>query len=456
MIIKILSSTGTFSAVRYNTNKMDRGDGELMRVGNMPHFDGRNELSPDEVKAYLKAHSSTNGRIKNAQFHAVISAKGKELDKHQLTSAAVKYLEKMGYGENPYIIVFHSDTENNHVHIVSSRVDNNGKKINDSNERRRSQTIRGQLMKELGVKTDKNLDSLLSYTCQNESQLTKLLEHNGYTVVKKNEGLEIKFNGEQKALLKVSDLKFTEPDQKRIGQLRAIFEKYARRHSTEPVPIFQKLKGDRDGDKVTGYRSDFGDFMKATFGVELAYHFSGNRPPFGYTIFDHNKRAIFKGSDVRKLNVPVSKEREKNATREARRLLGKVGKYNVSSVPEIKLLSRYFKVPEHLIPINDRKLDDSQRFHYQNLLDGFFDKRHWPDIERIGLLPIVQDGELYLMDRQNSNLLRAGDFLSEDIMNEFAHSDRETEKPMDIDLGPDMADDTDDSKLHRKKRKQRT
>jgi len=163
MIIKILSSTGTFAAVRYNTDKMDRGDGELMKIANMPHLEGRHTVSPGEVKAYLKAHSATNARIKSAQFHATISAKGREMDKRQLTEAAVEYMDKMGYGENPYIVVFHSDTDNNHVHIVSSRVDNHGKKINDSHERRRSQAVRGQLMEKFGTGEDKGLDRLLSY-----------------------------------------------------------------------------------------------------------------------------------------------------------------------------------------------------------------------------------------------------------------------------------------------------
>src|SRR5699024_2082705 len=75
MIIKILSSTGTFAGVKYNTDKMKNEKGELMKVANMPHVDGLN-ISESECKDYFIAHSSVNKKVKNAQFHAVISADG--------------------------------------------------------------------------------------------------------------------------------------------------------------------------------------------------------------------------------------------------------------------------------------------------------------------------------------------------------------------------------------------
>lgn len=453
MIIKILSSTGTFSAVKYNTNKMNKGEGELMKIENFPNSDNNLNLSPEEVKAYLKAHSNTNTRIKNAQFHATISAKGTELDKYQLTDLAIKYLDKMGYSENPYIIVFHSDTDNNHVHIVSSRVDNFGKKINDSNERHRSQNIRAELMKEFNMKEDKDLKNLLSYKYQNYNQLIKLLEHQGYTIIKKENALEIKYNGENKLLLNNTDLHFTDPDKKRIAQLKAIFNKYQKQHNTDVIPIYDKLKGGRDSNKIIGYRSEYGDFLKEMFGLELVYHFSENRPPFGYTIFDHSQKNILKGSDILPLKMILKKDVERDATHKRNTLLNKVNQFNINSVNEIRLLSKYFKVPEYLISVNNKTLNNTDVFFYKNLLDNFFEKNNWSDINKINLIPIYQDGDLYLIDKINSNLLKADDFLSESIINEYTHSHHVHDLPLDLDLGLEISDDQDDQRFHKKKKR---
>lgn len=172
MIAKILDKTGSFNAVNYNTKKINNGAGELMAIQNMPTLSMNNIPNPQIVKDYLKAYSNTNKRVKKPQFHATISAKGQEYNKYQLTEIAKMYMEKMGYGNQPYIIVSHNDTENNHIHIVSTRVTKNGEKISDKFEKIRSQKAMQEIMNEkYNISEARNLEKLLSYKFNDLSPL---------------------------------------------------------------------------------------------------------------------------------------------------------------------------------------------------------------------------------------------------------------------------------------------
>lgn len=60
-------------------------------------------------------------------------------------------MERMGWGEQPYIVFKHSDIEREHIHIVSVQVGRDGKKIKDSKRNERSVAITEQLEKEYGL-----------------------------------------------------------------------------------------------------------------------------------------------------------------------------------------------------------------------------------------------------------------------------------------------------------------
>lgn len=182
MIVKILNkSSKEFNAVSYNDKKIDNGKGELLSMKNFPTHINSSSGTQD-VKNYLKALSNNNKRIQNPQFHCAISAQGRTYSKEQLSDIAEKFMDKMGYGEQPYIVVFHNDTANNHIHIVSSRVNKEtGKRIDRDFEKYESQTALQETLKELyGTDVHKKLDKLLDYNCSNLDQLQKLLENSGY------------------------------------------------------------------------------------------------------------------------------------------------------------------------------------------------------------------------------------------------------------------------------------
>jgi hypothetical protein len=60
-------------------------------------------------------------------------------------------MERLGYGGQPYLIFKHEDIGRDHIHIVSSRVDCEGKLIKDSFEHKRSKEITELLEKKYGL-----------------------------------------------------------------------------------------------------------------------------------------------------------------------------------------------------------------------------------------------------------------------------------------------------------------
>lgn len=61
------------------------------------------------------------------------------------------YMEHMGYSEQPYVVIRHHDTKHEHVHIVSSTIQEDCLQINLSNDIRRSIATQKYLEKEYGL-----------------------------------------------------------------------------------------------------------------------------------------------------------------------------------------------------------------------------------------------------------------------------------------------------------------
>ena len=294
MIVKIFphtSQSASFPAVSYNTGKIDKATGELMKVSGFGALQGLQRLRPEDYKNYLKMISATNKGVKYPQFHAVISEKGRVYDKHALSEIASHWLAAMGYGDQPYLLVYHKDTGNNHIHIVTTRVAPNGKKISDKYEHIRAVQ---QLNKLLGLdekySAKADISLALGYQFATKAQFMMILEAKGYALKEADDKLlVIKFGrqqGDTELALVEERLKHYLPEAQRKQQLKAWFHKYAAIYATEPVL------------KRNSYTSDFSEILKAKFGVELIFHAVAAKPPYGYTVIDHAAKLVLKGSGI--------------------------------------------------------------------------------------------------------------------------------------------------------------
>jgi hypothetical protein len=187
MIVKILKKSTTFKAVNYNTGKVDKNKGELLLVKNFGVLQGMENLRPQDYINYFEAVSSRSTRIKYPQFHVAISTKGRQHSKEELAEIAQKWMNGMGYGEQPYLLIFHDDTSNNHVHLVSTRVGRDGKKISDRYEKLKAYRVLNQIMGEdQKQQLAGHLEKVLSYNFSTRAQFMMLLENLGlYSCPKK-------------------------------------------------------------------------------------------------------------------------------------------------------------------------------------------------------------------------------------------------------------------------------
>ena len=148
MIVTILPGSSDFHAVGYNERKVSKGVARLLEMQNFGALGTFGKPTPDELVKYLQEYTSRNSRIRKAQYHVAFSCKGHERSESEMLEFAHRYLQEMGYGEpeQPLLVYSHYDTDNTHLHIVTSRISPDGKKIAHDHERRRSQEVIDRLL----------------------------------------------------------------------------------------------------------------------------------------------------------------------------------------------------------------------------------------------------------------------------------------------------------------------
>lgn len=317
MIVKILSSASSnFNGVKYNDKKVEKGTGELMLMKNFPSFINENS-SQEEVRNYFKS-ISRNEKVKKPQFHAVISTKFQQQSKEELAKVAEDFMQELGYGSQPFIVVFHNDTENNHVHIISTRVDkSNGKKLNDSFEKLKAQKALINVKERIyGKSNEEIINDLLNYNISSLKQLELLFERNRFKLIKnKNDenALDVLKNGVREKTINGNQLIFRNSinNDARAKQIKAILNKYKELYSNKVFKVedLREKEGKLPEEKQKEewkpkieYESELQKKLRDVFGIDVVFHYKDELAPFGYTLIDNKTRTIYKGSEILKMN----------------------------------------------------------------------------------------------------------------------------------------------------------
>ena len=379
MIVKILgSASSNFHGVQYNDKKVEKGTGELMLMKNFPSFINENS-SQEEVRNYLKSISK-NEKVKKPQFHAVISTKFQQHNKEELAKVAEDFMQEMGYGNQPFIVVFHNDTENNHVHIVSTRVDKStGKKLNDSYEKLKAQKSLIEIKERIYGKNNEDIiNKLLSYNISSLKQLEILMEKNGFKLVNnKNDenALDILKNGVREKTINGNQLNFSNPkNDNRAKQIKAILNKYKEVYSNKVFKVedrryLEKMlpeeKQKENWKPKIEFESELQKKLREVFGIDVVFHHKDEHHPFGYTLIDHKTETIYKGSEILKMNDLF----EFTSEVIDKKLFESLKDYNLSDEISKQVLIEYLKhqnpenVPKDFMLFENKKRKNKEVFN---------------------------------------------------------------------------------------------
>ena len=93
------------------------------------------------VQAF-EPYIALNPHVRKPVIHISLNPSPKDiLSKEQMTVLAQEFMEKFGYGNQPYIVWLHEDINRKHMHIVSVRINEQGEKIDHNREAIRAQNI---------------------------------------------------------------------------------------------------------------------------------------------------------------------------------------------------------------------------------------------------------------------------------------------------------------------------
>nr|WP_320000000.1 conjugal transfer protein MobB [uncultured Draconibacterium sp.] len=151
MVAKISSGSSIYSALAYNHDKLKKDAASVLLVNKMIEpFNGNYSigLCTRSFEPYLSA----NKRTENPVIHISLNPDPKDkLNDEQFSQMAEQYMEKLGYGNQPYIVYKHEDIDRHHLHIVSVKIDETGKMIRDNFQHLLSMRICRELEQNFGL-----------------------------------------------------------------------------------------------------------------------------------------------------------------------------------------------------------------------------------------------------------------------------------------------------------------
>lgn len=179
------------------------------------------------------------------------------------------------------LIYEHRDTKNNHIHIVTSRVGPDGRKIDHNLEGKRANRILNEILKhDTKQELKQVLEKTLAYNISTVAQFKLLVEQKGYNVSEKEDSILFFRHGTGQGNISkkaVEDqIANRVIDTNRTKQIKAFIHKYKSTH--DPAIVQDKNPNIRTAIKAS-YHSDLTNHLHSTLGIQFVFHGEKTRIP---------------------------------------------------------------------------------------------------------------------------------------------------------------------------------
>lgn len=338
MVAVIKTGCSVHNIFNYNENKVKEGIAECIGEGNYP-LEAAKLTGTMKLNRLLK-QNALNENVKRNSVHISLNFDPSEsaLSNEKMLKIAEQYLQKIGFGSQPYLIYRHYDAGHPHMHLVSIKIREDGSRIDMQNiGRNQSEAARREIEKSFGLvqaqlkkkvidqfirpivlskikygKTESKravqsvLDHVLSiYKYKSLSELNAVL---GLYNVKADRGEE------NSRIFKTNGLVYRTLDEneKPIGvplkasefynkpTLKFLQNKFQENNKT----VYQKKRIANAVDLILLNRSASLSDLELKLrkeGIDIVFRKSGQGQLYGITYVDHTSKCVFNGSDLGKL-----------------------------------------------------------------------------------------------------------------------------------------------------------
>ena len=283
----------------------------------------------------FEPYITLNSHVRKPVIHISLNPSPKDiLSEEQMTVLAQEFMEKFGYGNQPYIVWLHEDINRKHMHIVSVRINEKGEKIDHNREAVRAQNICREmevkygLHPTLGEHGERELLSLQKvdypkgnvkaqvkhtartllecYNCHSLAEFNTLLNLYNVTVYEVRGNVDgNEYHGIMYGALDDNGQQVGTPfKSSKFGKVFG-YEALQKKFAVSAEKMKKDNLSERTRQEITkamqdiGTKEDFARRLKEA-DIEVVYRINSEGRLYGITFIDHIGRTVFNGSRLGK------------------------------------------------------------------------------------------------------------------------------------------------------------